>query len=154
LKEEIMDCKAVKEKLADYLLGELEPREEISISEHLVDCASCKREVQVLEQLFESLRDDHSFKPHSSVYERIKTNTGMAKTVPLLAFLGKPIRCYHAVAALLLGIIITLLSSTLIEQRTRLTGEVKTEHETIHELSASQDSITFYSAPSRRLVSR
>lgn len=150
-----MDCKTVKERLADYLLGELDLKEEIAISEHLIDCESCAREAQVLQQFFETMHDTHTFKPSRNVYERIRANTGMTRTMPpLLSFLRKPIRCYHAIAALLLGIMLTLLSTTLLEHRNRLVETVNAPRDTIHELSASEDSITFYTAPPHRLVSR
>ncbi len=149
-----MDCKSVKEKLVDYLLGELDQKDALAMSEHLIDCAGCAREAKVLEQLLETMHDDHKCTPRGGVYERIRAATGMERTVPVLSFLRKPIRCYHAVAALLLGIIITLLSSALLEQRSRPVETINTPQETIRAPSTAGDSITFYTAPSYRLVSR
>jgi anti-sigma factor RsiW len=151
MKEEMMDCKTIREQLPDYLLGELDPKKELRVSEHLIDCASCKREVQELEKLLGAMKDERSSQPQRDVYERIRLTTGMRRTVPLLSILHKPIRCYHAVAALVLGIILASLSNTLLEKRAHLSGKIKPAHETIYESPASEDSITFYTAPSRQL---
>ena len=45
-----MSCDLVRDQLAEYLLGSLDPEEDTSIRRHLRGCASCRRELAAMEE--------------------------------------------------------------------------------------------------------
>jgi predicted anti-sigma-YlaC factor YlaD len=145
-----MECKEIRKQLADYLLDELESKQEIRISEHLVHCKSCRQEVEALENLFGSIKDEQHAEPSGRILDRIRIKIGISGALTPLLILRKPIRLYHALATLLLGIILATLSNAVIEKRTLETETIRTPYRVIHEAPMS-DSITFYTAPSHRL---
>jgi anti-sigma factor RsiW len=145
-----MECKAIRKQLADYLLDELDSKQEIRISEHIVHCKSCRKEVETLEMLFASIKDKQHAQPSGSVLVRIRVKTGISGALTPLLILRKPIRLYHALATLVLGVILATLSNAVIENRTIETETIRTPYRAIHE-SPMPDSVTFYTAPSHRI---
>lgn len=145
-----MDCKTIRKQLADYLLGELDSKQEIRISEHLVHCRTCTQEVEALEKLFDSIKDEQRTEPTGRIFERIRMKTGIGRTLTPFVILRKPIRLYHALATLVLGIILAILSNAVIGKHTIETETIGTPFRVVHESPVS-DSIIFYTAPSHRL---
>lgn len=145
-----MDCKKVQRQLADYLLGELDAKQEIRISEHLVHCGTCTKKAESLEDLFRSIGDEQRIEPSKKILERIRMQTGIRGPLTPLAMLLKPIRLYHALATLALGIILATISNVVIEKRAVRAENTQRPYRAIHEQLQS-DSVTFYTAPSHRI---
>jgi predicted anti-sigma-YlaC factor YlaD len=145
-----MDCKTVQRQLVDYLLDELDSKLEIRISEHLVNCTACQKEAERLELLFQSIRDEEPVVPSDRVLNRIRLKTGSKAAMTPLTILQKPVRLYHALATLILGIVLATLSNVGMKRTTAGPETVAESYQVIRQSPVS-DSITFYTAPSHRL---
>lgn len=145
-----MNCKELKERIVDYLLGELDSVLEIRVNEHLLVCEKCKKEVEKMETLFESMKVKKEFTPDKNVYQLIRKRIRMEKQTNVLTFLNRPVKLYYAVATLFLGVVLMSVTDIVVEKRKPQPKEIKSKYKAIYE-SPSSDSIVFYTAPSHRL---
>jgi len=145
-----VNCKQLKEHIIDYLLGELDTMLEMRINEHLSVCENCKKEVENMETLFEKISDKKELLPHKKAFQLVKKRIKIENRFNHFSFIRRPIKLYYAIATLFLGILLTSLSFILIDKGTIQQEEIKSSYKTKYEYP-TPDSITFYTAPSRRL---
>jgi predicted anti-sigma-YlaC factor YlaD len=145
-----MKCEEVRKLIFDLLLGELEVLKEIMVNEHLLTCEGCRKEVEEAESFLESLRYTSQSIPDKRIFEKIEREMKLHLRNNPLTFLKKPVKLYHAILALLIGILAMSVVTFLITNQRTHTVERKEEYKT-HDTSPPADSIIFYTAPSHRL---
>ena len=67
-----MQCKQVKSKLADYVVGLLNERERRSVAQHLEQCTSCTTELRALERVDRLLHAVEPEEPPAYLWQSIR----------------------------------------------------------------------------------
>jgi predicted anti-sigma-YlaC factor YlaD len=145
-----MNCEDVKELLVDSLLGELDTLEEITVNEHLLTCQECQRELEETESFLKSLECARRSTPDKRVFEKITQEMKYRSQYNPFTFLKKPVKLYHAIVSLLIGVLIMSVITFIVTTQRSRPVERKEEYKT-RETSPPSDSIIFYTAPSHRL---
>jgi hypothetical protein len=83
---ENMGCERVKKDLFSYIDGDLSPSQEISVNEHLNECASCSRNYRLLLDSWNSLDEWEDTMPAADLRDRILEGIKPKKTANLRIF--------------------------------------------------------------------
>ncbi len=65
-----MNCKRTREMLADYVNGILDPEDSSMIQEHVAECDSCRRELEMLEKVLSLIDDVKVEYPPASIWDK------------------------------------------------------------------------------------
>ncbi|RLE07661.1 hypothetical protein DRZ78_02600 [Candidatus Aerophobetes bacterium] len=122
-----MKCKKIRKKLVAYLDGELEKKQRLLIEEHLLRCAECKKEVDLLSKTLYLLKDQQRLKPsedfEANLWEKIysKERQVLPHFLRRRAYLILPAA---VAAALIIGVVIgNLLGKVISFQNVNLEEE-------------------------------
>jgi anti-sigma factor RsiW len=145
-----MICEEFKEYFDDYILGELDGADEIRLGEHLLECGSCRREVEERESLFEGFRKIPRSMPPESAYRKVRN------AVLTTAGEKKPFYRHwiantaYMAAAFLLGMVLMRgVDIASLRSREKPDREVGTRPSY---RTPYADTIKFYSAPAKNLA--
>lgn len=87
-----MDCKRVREKLLDYLEGEVPSQKRKEIKAHLKECSRCNEEVKKLKRLFKLLDEETIFEPGEAFWrdfpKRVYGRAKRRRRVPYIPILA------------------------------------------------------------------
>jgi anti-sigma factor RsiW len=67
-----MRCRPVRERMSEYLDGELPPRERVAIEAHLEGCAECRAEAEALRQAEDGLKTLAAVEPAPDLSEDLR----------------------------------------------------------------------------------
>jgi hypothetical protein len=144
-----MKCKEICDLLDDYILGELIPELEIQINDHLVECTSCKRNLQKKETAIIAIKKSTVFEPSSDSFSRIKRELPVPER-PRNSIWFFPKRFVYAFAAFLFGLVLMRSVDILIfRQREIPQAEIKFE---THHQEPFVDTVEFYHAPAKNVA--
>jgi predicted anti-sigma-YlaC factor YlaD len=103
-----VSCEAVRDQLAEHLLGTLGPEEDLAVRVHLRGCGDCRRELTELEEgLSTFARAAHQATPPAQLRERVLTVLGEERA-------DQPVRARRFTPALVLqAAVVVLLAGAL-----------------------------------------
>jgi len=108
-----MRCKRIRKKLAAYLDGELDERQKALVKRHLLECAKCRKEADLLSRISYLLKDQPRIKPtlsfEADLWKRIyslekEETTKKETTLYLLKWATYIILPAAVAAALIIGV--------------------------------------------------
>ncbi len=144
-----MECKETQKYFDDFILGELDPRIEIKINEHLTECKRCKKEFKKIESVITIMKRSKKFEPSTETYRRISSRITLPRKERRLVW-GIPKSFVYAVAAFLLGIVVMrAIDVQIFSMQERPKIEVK--YEPLRKEPFS-DTVQFYAVPVKNLV--
>jgi len=145
-----MTCEELREFFDDYILGELDEAVEIRISEHLLECGSCRREVEERESLFVDFRNIPKLIPPESANRKIR-NTVLTPTGEKKPFYRHWIaKTAYMAAAFLVGMVL-MRGVDVVSLRAREKPAAETRIRPSYRIPYA-DTIKFYSAPAKNLA--
>jgi len=145
-----MICEEFKKYFDDYILGELDGAVEIRLSEHLLECGSCRREIEERESLFNGIRNIPKLIPPESVYRQVLSAVLTPAREKKPFYRHWIAKTAYMAAAFLIGMVL-MRGVDVVSLRAQEKPAAETGIRPSYRIPYA-DTIKFYSAPAKNLA--
>jgi anti-sigma factor RsiW len=140
----------LRDHFDDYVLSEVEPSFEIQMNEHLLECESCRREIEERESLYKDFRGLPKAGPPERVYHRVIQAVHAPSRMKKPFYAHWMVRTAALAATFILGMVL-MRGVDVVSFRAREKPAVETRIRPSYRIPYA-DTIKFYSTPAKNLA--
>lgn len=145
-----MSCEEIRELIDDYILGEVDPAQEIRINEHVLSCAQCRKELEGREAGIGYFAAVPKAVVSDGVYRTIQSRLFPPRRGKRPFFASLAGRLVFVSAAFLVGMVL-MRTVDVVSFRVKEKPAIETKARPYYRIPFA-DTIKFYSAPAKNLA--